>query len=313
MTALPLIALQQLSRIGAKTTLSVADEAPCDPEAFYGFVQSRFNRSHSETARAWNRAQQIVEHCEQLGIHPIAVSDFGTYPRRLHDIGKDKPPVLYVKGSLDALRCNSTVVAIIGTREPTEHGKTDARRLGRLAARHNVPVVSGLAYGCDFYGHNGCLAYNGTAIAVLAHGLDTVYPPEHEDLANRIVAADGCLLSEYPPGSKATKWTFIERDRLQSALAEIVIVVQTGIRGGTMHTVRFAEKQKKLVACMVPNQIDLNYTKVQGNLDLIRKGRGIGIKCAEDMLSLLNYQTTERNVVRHQSQQGVFDFLTGRD
>ena len=295
MNALPLIALQQLRGIGPKKTLHFAKEAkeeplPGDRNEFYKFVKKHVNHLLSGAGRAWDKAETVIEDCEQSDISPIAVHA-ENYPTRLRDI-HDKPPVLYVKGSLDALQHDSTVVAIIGTRRPTPHGSKEAYRLGEIAATHNIPVVSGLAYGCDFQGHRGCLDGNGITIAVLAHGLDTIYPPKHDELASQIIEARGCLVSEHPPGTPIYKWNFPKRNRLQSALSDIVIVVQAGSKSGTMHTVGFAEKQKKDLVCLRPIEEDQNAYNVQGSLNLIKKNRCTDIiECAEDLPRLLGITT----------------------
>ena len=301
MNALPLIALQQLRDIGPKKTLHFAEEAfkkkdplPDNRDEFCDFVPKHSDHlllgiGRDEAGRAWDKAKKVVEACEPFDISPIAVYA-ENYPTRLRDI-HDKPPVLYVKGSLDALQHDSTVVAIIGTRMPTPHGAKEAHRLGKIAATHNIPVVSGLADGCDFQGHRGCLDGNGTTIAVLAHGLDTIYPRKHNKLARQIEAR-GCLVSEHPPGTPIYKWNFPKRNRLQSALSDIVIVVQAGSKSGTMHTVGFAEKQKKDLVCLRPIEEDQNAYNVQGNLNLIKKNRCTDIiECAEDLPRLLGITT----------------------
>ena len=95
----------------------------------------------------------------------------------------------------------------------------------------------------------------GVGVAVLAHGPDRVYPAANRDLANRLVEQEGCLVSEYPAGSRPARSAFVERDRVQSGLSEAVLVIETGIRGGAMHTVRFARDQKRSIACIdYPNQ-----------------------------------------------------------
>ena len=104
--------------------------------------------------------------------------------------------------------------------------------LGVRAAQGPIPVVSGLALGCDTLGHQGCVEANGTGITVMAHGLDYVYPMSNQGLAHDLLESGGALVSEHPPGVKPTRWFFAIRDRLQGALSDIV-VVETGLKGST--------------------------------------------------------------------------------
>ena len=165
------------------------------------------------------------------------------------------------------------LVAIVGTREPTHHGQKAAMALGVRAAQDRIPVVSGLALGCDTLGHQGCVEANGTAIAVMAHGLDHLYPKANRGLAHDILETGGALVSEHPPGVKPTRWFFASRDRLQSALSDIVIVVETGLKGGTQHTIRAALEQRKILACVTPVKPFLDHEKVQGTLKLLNTGQ----------------------------------------
>lgn len=302
MKAISLIALQCLPKIGAKTALKAANDVPCDPVEFTGYVKSKFGRSSQEAEYAWDQAQEIMDKCRESKINAVAVTD-EDYPKRLHTIQEERPPVIYIKGSHEAIQRNSAVVAIVGTRKPTERGKKAAYDFGCIAAKNNVPVVSGLAYGCDFYGHSGCLDQGGTAVAVLAHGLDMVYPREHEDLADQIVEEGGCLLSEYPPGTQAAKWSFIDRDRLQSALSDIVIVIQTGTRGGTHHTAKFAQTQQRKILCVRPHGSDLSHAKVQGNSDIVHGLDADWIDNADDLLPLIRSWNWDHPQLYHSNQQ----------
>ncbi len=293
MKAIPLIALQYLPGIGAKTVLKMAGDLPSGPVEFADFVNSRFGHPLQETVHAWDQALQIMDKCLQSNINVVTVID-ENYPEKLHGMREDRPPVIYIKGSHEALQSNSAVVAIIGTREPTDRGSKAAYDLGCIAAQNNLPVVSGLAYGCDYHGHAGCLDQGGIAVAILAHGLDMVYPRKHENLANQIIEKGGCLLSEYPPGIQARKWTFIARDRLQSALSDILVVIQTGIRGGTHHTAAFAQTQQKTILCLRPHERELHHPSVQGNADIVQTRNATWIDGSDDLIPLIHNRNGNR-------------------
>ncbi|MCY3615320.1 MAG: DNA-protecting protein DprA [Bacteroidetes bacterium] len=286
MNVTSLIALQRFKGIGRTKALKVASEVPSDPLEFKDYVELKFSRRAMETRLAWDRALRIIEQCEKLGIHPVAVTDDTCYPDRLHSIQgkKPKPPVLYIKGSIDALRHDSVVVAIVGTRNPTENGINAAYGFGKFAATNHIPVVSGLAYGCDVVSHRGCLEHGGIAIAVMAHGLDIVYPPEHLKLADQIIEQNGCLVSEYPPGTKSARWTFVDRDRIQSGLSDFVIVAQTGKHGGTHHTAKAAQEQGRKIFCVEPQESETDHPSVEGMYDIINNQGAEWITNPEDLL-----------------------------
>ena len=163
------------------------------------------------------------------------------YPFRLKE-GVDNPPtIIFYKGKLENI--SEKAVAIIGTRDPTEESIQVANNLTIEMAKRGYCIVSGLAKGIDTVAHKGALENKVPTVAVLAHGLNTVYPKENTDLASSILENGGVLLSEYPPDEKIAPYQFVARDRIQSALSTTVFVVQTKVDGGTMKTANFANKQ----------------------------------------------------------------------
>lgn len=169
------------------------------------------------------------------------------FPDRLQQIA-DPPVLLYCQGDLAGLSCFPSV-AVIGARAASEQAVQTAYQLGAGLAHIGAVVVSGLALGCDTAAHRGCLDHGGYTSAVLPAGLDAIYPPQNSGLAAEI-AASGCLLSEYPPGVQPARYRFVERDRLQSGLSDVVIVVETEANGGAMYTARFAKRQgRRLLVC----------------------------------------------------------------
>ena len=123
---------------------------------------------------------------------------------------------------------------------------------------------------------------------MLAHGLDKVYPAANRNLANRLVEQGGCLVSEYPVGSKPARSAFVERDRIQSGLSEAVLVIETGVNGGTMHTVRFARDQKRLLACIDYTEQFSAQNKAEGNWKLIKDEDAIPIRNGEALIQFLD-------------------------
>ena len=278
-TALPVIAALNLKGVSHKNVLKVSEPLSADRDHFLDVAWQEWIKDLAEADLAWQTALGVMEKCEANGIHAISFLDDSLYPERLHTLCRrrtaaggfsdERPAVIYVKGDVQALRHTSTVVAIVGTRKPTRQGEEDSREFGRYSARNRIPVVSGLASRCDQYGHEGCLLENGTAIAVLAHGLDRIHPRANENLAERILDNGGCWISEYPAGTNVKKWMFVARDRLQSALSDIVIVIQTGRKGGKQNTLRFAREQGRRIACVVPVDLDWGNEVVAGNVAIL--------------------------------------------
>lgn len=189
------------------------------------------------------------------------------FPKKLLSI--HNPPIrLYVKGDVTILKDKG--VAIIGTRNPTEYGKKAAYRLSEIFTNNGFNIISGLALGCDTHAHEGCLNANGKTIAILAHGLDVIYPKENKKLSEKILENGGCLISEYPINTKIEKYNFINRNRLQSGLSCGIIVIETDITGGTMHTVNHAIKQNKLIGVLGGHSEKyINENSIKGNYKLL--------------------------------------------
>jgi len=244
-------------------------------------------------------AENIIITAEKLRIKILGFSDPG-FPQRLKNI-LDPPIILYAKGNTDCLNKEHNV-AVIGTRKPSEYGRKMAECFGMLFGEKGLVVVSGLAIGCDTSAHQGCLNVNGKTIAVLANGLDTIYPKRNSVLAENILESSGCLLSEYPPDSKIMSNFFVERDRLQSGLSEAVVIVETDLKGGTMHTAKFAIEQNKILACL-DHPDNMATSKSNGNKKLILEGKAYPIRDLSDVEDL----THKVIKILHIEKQGSSD------
>ena len=280
-----MLSLLSLKGVGRKTAISVSRRltvgAEDHLENFREGLQeagrgiSRFRvPSLQELNSARTTASNIIQKSTELNLHVLSLYD-EEFPRRLQNIS-DPPAVLYVKGPISVLH-RPLMVAVIGTREPSEFGVGSAHRIGMRLPGMGAVVVSGLALGCDAAAHLGCVDEQGTGVAVLAHGLHTVSPASNRELAARLLDHGGCLVSEYAPGLRAQRTYFVERDRLQSGLSDAIIVIETGVKGGTMHTVNFAREQRRLVACTDHVEKYRNHPKAAGNQMLIQSGKAIGL------------------------------------
>lgn len=208
------------------------------------------------------------------------------YPNNLKEI-YDFPISLYVKGNKDIL--NNKNIAIIGCREASDYGKKAAKYFGYNLSKEEINIVSGLAKGVDSYSHIGniCalmeksypqnnsypqvdkLIKCGKPIAVVGNGLDMVYPAENKKLEEKIVELGGCVISEYPLGTKPSKMSFPARNRIISGISNSVLVIEAKEKSGTLITVDFALEQGRDVF-VVPGNI--NSINSVGTNDLIKQG-----------------------------------------
>lgn len=189
------------------------------------------------------------------------------YPHWLRVIA-DRPAILHVRGRLLPGR---RYVACVGTRQPSVFGQAAARGISGFLAAHGWSVVSGLALGVDTICHEAALEAGGHTVAILANGLDSVYPGQNRELAERILSAGGALLSEQPLGTPALPRHLVARDRLQSGMSAATIVMQTDLIGGTMHTVRYAVLQGRPLFAPVPQGAHADETKSRGILALTQR------------------------------------------
>jgi DNA processing protein len=248
-----------------------------------GFNNEEIPGSEALSA-AYSQALELLDRAGRLGIE-VLQSDSEYYPERLRAI--NNPPVLlFVKGSLGCLT-DGLACAVIGTKQPSPYGEQCANWLGAMLAGQGVVVVSGLARGCDTGAHRGCVQAQGRTVAVLAHGLDQVYPPKNRELAEQILSTEGCLVSEYPPGEKPFKYSFIERDRIQSGLSSGLIVVETDLEGGTMHTVRFGLEERRPIACLKHPEHLRSLAQARGNQKLLSEGKATPLGSREDVTAFL--------------------------
>ena len=181
-------------------------------------------------------AQAIVGRCMELGCRILTRGD-ASYPARLGEIYAP-PGVLYVMGGA-GIESDSAMVSIVGTRKVTEYGVQAATRLAMGLASHGVVVVSGLAYGVDTAAHKGALKGGGKTIAVIGCGVDWDYPAGNREL-KRLIAANGAVVSEYPPGTRPYTANFPIRNRIIAGLSLGTVVVEAGGRSGALITASLA-------------------------------------------------------------------------
>ena len=161
------------------------------------------------------------------------------------------PNTLYYCGELPSTPVKS--VAIVGSRKHTPYGKSVTEKIVHTLAEHNVTIISGLALGIDSIAHKAALKFNTPTIAVMARGLNGIYPASHFSLSREIVKAGGALISTYPADMPAQPYHFLERNRIISGLSSIVIVTEAAVKSGTLNTASHALEQGKDVFAVPGN------------------------------------------------------------
>ena len=224
-----------------------------------------------------SQASAALARAAERGLTPILWSD-AVYPPALAAI-VDPPPVLWMRGSVDALE--RPAVAIVGSRAASPYGLAVGERLAADLAARGVVIVSGLARGVDSAAHRGALA-TGCTVAVLGSGADVIYPREHEALA-RDVALHGAILSELVPGTPPLPQFFPQRNRIISGLARAVVVIEAGEKSGSLITARCALEQGRDVLAVPGNVLT---GRNRGAHSLLRDGAKI-VESADDILEEL--------------------------
>lgn len=272
------------------------------PPNIHALLTTRCSKTVARTlGDVWSEAiGDSGEIAESLSTMELHIVGRGEYPQILND-DQNAPPLLYSRGDLDLL--NRRRVGIVGTRNATEHGRTMAHKFGKVLSQNGVAVVSGLARGIDAAAHRGVLAAvkesteNAGPIAVVATGLDVVYPREHQGLWQE-VGERGLLLSENPPGTGPLPYRFPLRNRIIAALSEVLLVVESRLDGGSLITVREA-LDRGVTVMAVPGATSTK--AAQGTNMLIRDGALVAIE-PDDVLIALGLDT-RRQVPSFDSRQ----------
>lgn len=178
-------------------------------------------------------------------------------------------------------------IAIVGSRKISPYGKQVTTQFASELAKQGIVIVSGLAYGVDAVAHRAVLEAGGLTMAVLPSSIEDVYPRAHKNLSEEIVQGGGALISEYPAGTPAYKWNFVERNRIVSGIADALLITEAAINSGTMHTARFALEQGKDVLA-IPGNITSPIS--EGTNNLIKTG-AITVTSPEDVLHILGIKS----------------------
>ncbi len=204
------------------------------------------------------------------------------YPNILRSIASP-PKQLFCLGGQLAELLKEPAVAIVGSRKVSAYGQRVTQELADVLTKHSVVIVSGLAIGVDSLAHQAAVAAGGKTIAVLPCGLDMIYPAANRQLAQKILAGGGALITEYEEGSEPFKSNFVARNRIVAGLSQALVITEAGEKSGSLHTASFALEQGREV-CAVPGPI-YSPTSI-GTNNLIKQG-AIPITSATEILKII--------------------------
>ncbi len=232
-------------------------------------------------------AEDEMKFIEKYKIQTLFITD-KNYPQRLLNC-YDSPTLLYYRGNANLN--TSKIISVIGTRNNTDYGKQSTEKLINDLRELNVLIVSGLAFGIDAIAHKSALQNELETVAVLAHGLHTIYPLHHKTLAKEIVQ-DGGLLTEFRNGTKPDKFNFPQRNRIVAGMADATIVIETAIKGGSMITAELANNYNRDVFALPGKTTD---TKSAGCNYLIQNNKAILFTDTKELLESLGWQSKKIN------------------
>lgn len=262
--------------------------------------------------KAFKRVEKELRFIEKYHITPLFYTD-PEYPRRLKNC-YDSPVILYFKGNTNLNA--SKIISVVGTRHYTEYGKEICEQIISDLSHEQILIVSGLAYGIDVIAHKAALKNNLDTVAVVAHGLDRLYPQVHYAVARKMLEHGG-LLTDYMSETLPDKQNFPMRNRIVAGIADATLVIETGIRGGSLITAELANSYNRDVFA-VPGRI--GDTKSEGCHYLIRKNKAALVTGAKDIMEMMGWEAsaTPDPVIQkkiftelNDKEKSIVDLLTG--
>lgn len=274
----------------------------------YGDAQSIFKAKRKEldaidgigTVRAksikdftdFSSSEEEIKFIEKYKISPLFLTD-ENYPKRLLNC-YDSPALLYYRGNADLNY--SKIISIVGTRNHSDYGRTVCDNFIEELKAENILVISGLAFGIDTIAHKAALKNGLQTVAVLAHGLDRIYPTQNKNLA-KLMTEQGGLLTEFLSKSNPDKQNFPKRNRIVAGICDAVIVIESSKKGGSLITAELGNSYNKDVFA-IPGRI--NDSKSEGCNYLIQNNKAALINSADDFLEAMNWKPTQKHSAKKQ-------------
>jgi len=233
-----------------------------------------------------NRVEQELKFIEKNKIQVFSYLD-KDYPQRLK-FAEDGPIVLYAKGKMDLNV--PRVVSIVGTRKPTDYGKEFTEKLVKELVQCDVLVLSGLAYGIDITAHRSAIQNDLQTVAVVAHGMDDIYPGTHRSVVEKMMN-NGGMLSEYMSETNPDKENFPSRNRIVAGMSDAIIVIETALKGGSFITANLGNDYNRDVFAL-PGRITDEYSI--GCNRLIRSNRAALMESPQDFIEAMGWQPSKK-------------------
>lgn len=259
---------------------AVFKEKPSNLEKIPGIGQTLSKIKNKK--EALRRAEEEMLFIYENKIVPLFYTD-KKFPKRLLHCN-DGPVLLYTRGAADLNA--EKMVAIVGTRKATDYGKTQTEKLVKQLQEYNVSVVSGMAYGIDVSAHKACLQLNMPTIGVFAHGLDMVYPPKHQDVAEEMLI-QGALVTDFPGNTIPDAENFPKRNRIVAGMCDATIVIEAAKSGGALITADIANSYNRDVFA-VPGRLGEKYS--EGCNNLIKTNRAALLNSAADLAYIMGWE-----------------------
>lgn len=314
-SSIALTKLNGLSLLNARTlldSLGSASEVFAHRKDIVGVIPDASKRlvaAFDHTDEALRLAEEEMKFVEQKRLRVLTLNDVD-YPQRLREC-EDAPLVLYYCGSANLN--SQRVISIVGTRKCSEYGREVCNNFIADLKRYypDTLIVSGLAYGIDVCAHRAALDNGMSTIGVLAHGLDTIYPSMHRQIAADMVHRQGGLLTEYGVHTTPEKGNFVRRNRIVAGMCDACIVVESSERGGSLITAELAMEYNRDVFAF-PGRVYDEYSR--GCNNLIRRQQATLLTCAADLLDAMGWDNPlKKDSKRKVVQQELFPDLTDEE
>ncbi len=238
---------------------------------------------YSSPASAKDNIERILEDCTKLSISILSLWDIN-YPPLLKEISYP-PLILYVKGNIQNQKEKS--IAIVGTRRSTSYGKMVTEKFAEYLVKNEIIIVSGLAPGIDSYAHQAAIKNNGVTYSIIASGIDCISTSNAKKISEKILENGGAIISEHPPGTTAKRGYFPQRNRIISGISHATLVIESGLKGGSLITAKFACDQNRTLFAIPGN---INSEKSRGTNMLIKQNLAILINTPEEIFNELNWK-----------------------
>ena len=282
-----LVSDEATAHVASRVGDVLGNDTTDSPDGLAEVITEAFERWRPRLSATEARAH--LQRAAHVGATYVIPGD-EAWPTQLDDLGAHRPAGLWTRGHLDALAATRTSISVVGARASTGYGEHVTMEIVAGLCDRGYAIVSGAAYGIDGMAHRATLASEATTVAVLAGGVDRLYPSGHDTLLNRIIET-GAVVSELPCGWAPTRWRFLQRNRLIAALGQATVVMEAGWRSGSLNTAHHALSLERPVGA-VPGPI--TSASSAGCHRLLRETPTVCVTSADEVLQLVSAGQSER-------------------